>query len=72
MVVAVVQAFPPLVVVGENTEIVAYNGSFEGFASWVFLGFGFPKWDFDISLDWSSFAFLIRKKSVSSSQRIYF
>jgi len=46
VVVTVVHAFPSLVVVGENTQIVAYNGS-----SWVFLGFGFLKWDFDISLD---------------------
>lgn len=30
---------------------MAYNGSFEGFASWVFLGFGFPKWVSEISLD---------------------
>lgn len=35
-----------------SEEIVAYNGSFEGFASWVFLGFGFSKWVSEISLDY--------------------
>ena len=43
--------FPPFRFSVGESEIVAYDGSFEGFASWVFLGFGFSKWVSDISSD---------------------